>query len=158
MNICETLTTNKTTIFIDPVLGDGGSLYPCQEELSKEMYRLVRKAHVLTPNPTEAALLLGEKPSEYGVQKDGTISVALAEDLVKDLASAYSRTLPIKSVSEDDNIGVCVRFTPDNTDHLQKPVTETILARRSGNVSVGGTGDLFASLLIGKWLIQSLSV
>ena len=155
--LCEVSVHDKTTVFIDPVLGDGGMLYPSHEKLAKEMNRLVVKAQVITPNPTEAALLLKKSPQGYGVKEDGTISAALAEDIVADLATAYPHALPIiKSVTEGDCIGVCVRFTSDNTSRIRKPVTKTILATRTGSVFVGGTGDLFASLVVGKWLKQEL--
>jgi len=155
--LCEGSIHDRTTVFIDPVLGDGGQLYPCQEELAKEMNRLVMKAQVITPNPTEAALLLKKRPQEYGVKEDGTINAALAEDMVADLATAYPGTLAIvKSVVAEESIGVSVRFTPDNTVNLQHPVTETILAKRTEKSSVGGTGDLFACLVVGNWLRQKL--
>ena len=133
--LCEVSVHDKTTVFIDPVLGDGGMLYPSHEKLAKEMNRLVVKAQVITPNPTEAALLLKKSPQGYGVKEDGTISAALAEDIVADLATAYPHALPIiKSVTEGDFIGVCVRFTSDNTSRIRKPVTKTILATRTGSV------------------------
>lgn len=154
--LCE-MSHDKTTIFIDPVLGDGGQLYPSQEKLSKEMNRLVMKAQVITPNPTEAALLLKKQPQEFGIKENGTINVDLAEDMVADLATAFPDALAVvKSVTKGDSIGVCVRFTSDNTPGIQKSVTETILAARTGLTSVGGTGDLFACLVVGNWLRQEL--
>lgn len=155
--LCEVSQHDKTTIFVDPVLGDGGELYPHQEELAKEMSRLVTKAQVITPNPTEAALLLKKHPQEYGVKEDGTINAELAEDMVANLSTTYPSTLSIvKSVVWKDNIGICVRFTSDNTFDIQESVTETILATRTGRASVSGTGDLFATLLVGRWLKQEL--
>lgn len=156
-NLCEVSQHNQTTIFIDPVLGDGGELYPYQEELAKEMSRLVTKAQVITPNPTEAALLLKRRPQECGVKEDGTINAELAEDMVTSLSTTYPSTLAVvKSVVWKDNIGVCVRFTSDNTFDIREPVTETILAMRAGQASIGGTGELFATLLVGRWLKQEL--
>lgn len=148
---------DKTTVFVDPVLGDSGELYPHQEKLAKEMGRLVRRAHVITPNPTEAALLLKKHPQEYGIKEDGTINAELAEDMVANLSATYPSTLAVvKSVVWKDSIGVCVRFTADNTFGMREPVTETILATRARTASTVGTGDLFASLLVGHWLKQEL--
>ncbi len=156
IEICEGSIHDRTTVLVDPVLGDGGELYPCQEELAKDMSRLFKRTHIITPNPTEATLLLNKQPQEYGIKTDGTISAELAGDLVTDLAITFPGTLPIvKSVVEEENIGVCVRFTPDNTN-IREPITETILAKRAGSSLVGGTGDLFASLVIGKWVQQGL--
>ncbi len=62
-------TTQRTTVVIDPVMGDNGRPYVTYTpELCRQMKRLVRYAHILTPNVTEACILTGipyqEKPSE----------------------------------------------------------------------------------------------
>lgn len=148
---------DKTTIFVDPVLGDGGKLYPYQEEIARVMSRLVKRAQIITPNPTEAALLLKKRPQEYGVKEDGTISAELAEDMIVNLSTTYPNTLSvIKSVVWKNSIGACVRFTSDNTFNIRGPVTKTVLATRTEQASVGGTGDLFTTLLVGHWLKQEL--
>lgn len=153
VDICKQPQCEKALIFIDPVLGDSGTLYPCQEELAKVMNELVKRAHVITPNPTEAAILLGRQPQDCGVKEDGTISVGLARELANALATTYPKTLSIiKSVVSENRIGVCVRFTRGNTADVKKSVTKIMLCPRTTAPPVGGTGDLFASLLIGRWL------
>lgn len=85
------------------------------------------------------------------------INAELAEDMVANLSTTYPSTLAVvKSVVWKDSIGVCVRFTSDNTFDIQEPVTETILATRIKQTHVAGTGDLFATLLVGSWLKQEL--
>ena len=55
---------HNTLVVIDPVLGDGGKPYaPINELLINEMRTLVMEADLITPNTTEAALLL-EKPMQ----------------------------------------------------------------------------------------------
>lgn len=153
VDLCKQSQYKKTIIFIDPVLGDSGTLYPCQEELAKVMNELVMHAHVITPNPTEAALLLKRRPQDYGIKEDGTISIDLVHELADALATAYPKALPIiKSVVSENRIGVCARFTQDNTTDIKKSVTKMMLGPRTAAPPVGGTGDLFASLLIGRWL------
>ncbi len=50
-------------IIVDPVMGDGGALYPTLPEgIIGAMRELITAADVITPNVTEAALLLGEDP------------------------------------------------------------------------------------------------
>lgn len=149
----EKFSKDNTTVLVDPVLGDGGEPYPCQSELSKAMKDLVAKANVITPNPTEAALLLGKSPADLGVKKDGTVSVDGANSLVNALSEAYPRAVPIvKSVVSGNQIGVCVKFTSANTAGVLKPTTRTLLSARSSRPPMGGTGDLFASLLLARWL------
>ena len=50
-------------LICDPVMGDEGRVY-VNEALKAAILRLVQKADVITPNPTESALLLGEKPED----------------------------------------------------------------------------------------------
>lgn len=52
----------NTLVLIDPVLGDNGAPYgPISSSLIEGMRILVSKADIVTPNPTEAALLLNER-------------------------------------------------------------------------------------------------
>ena len=47
---------------VDPVMGDGGKAYPTYtKELCSRMSELVAVADIITPNLTEAAILLGEE-------------------------------------------------------------------------------------------------
>lgn len=51
-------TTEDTTVIIDPVMGDYGKPYPTYtQEMCQGMKSLVRYAHILTPNLTEACIL-----------------------------------------------------------------------------------------------------
>jgi pyridoxine kinase len=155
-DLCK-MRHDKTVIFIDPVLGDSGVLYPSQEELVKTMGRLVEKAQVITPNPTEAALLLGRQPTECGVKEDGTVTSNQAKKLLEGLVKRYAGTLPIiKSIAETDKIGVGIRFTPDNSS-VSSPFNEFLLERRTDSPPVGGSGDLFTSLLVGRWLRSDIA-
>jgi len=59
INFLEKFTSNHTTIIVDPVMGDYGKLYSSYtQEMCDEMKRLLKYAHVLTPNLTEACKLL----------------------------------------------------------------------------------------------------
>lgn len=157
IELCENSLHERAIVVIDPVLGDGGELYPSQQELLIEMSKLVLKASIVTPNPTEAALLLGKHPRDYGVREDGTVSVSVAKDLLEDLSRIFPGSLAIvKSVVAGEGIGVSVRFSSDNTLGITNSITETILSPRRSMGSIGGTGDLFASLVVGNWLKQDL--
>ena len=55
---------DEQMVLVDPVLGDDGETYgPFGEDMVTEMRRLVEKADIITPNYTEASLLL-EQPYE----------------------------------------------------------------------------------------------
>lgn len=58
------------TVLVDPVFGDGGKLYSCFElSMVDAMRELVRVATIITPNVTEAALLLDENPQDANPDK-----------------------------------------------------------------------------------------
>ncbi len=63
----EGLRQNGAKIIVDPVMGDGGDLYPgLPRALIAAMRELVAAADAVTPNVTEAALLLDEDPQTTG--------------------------------------------------------------------------------------------
>lgn len=153
IKICESMTNEDTVVFVDPVLGDGGTLYPSQSEIAAKMPLLVHKAHLVTPNPTEAVLLLNRNPLEYGIQKDGTLALSEAESLAVDLAAAFPQTLPVvKSTTDREDIGVVARFTPTNTMDTEESRTEYYSAQRIKSGLISGAGDTFISWLAGNWL------
>ena len=52
-----------TLLVVDPVMGDGGTVYKTfSDELCRRICRLALTADVITPNLTEACIILGEKP------------------------------------------------------------------------------------------------
>lgn len=64
--LIHTFRTPKTWVVIDPVMGDGGSLYSSiSKDMIGEMRRLIGEADLIVPNQTEAAFLLGEDPASH---------------------------------------------------------------------------------------------
>lgn len=69
----------NTRVVIDPVMGDRGKLYATYTpEMAKEMKKLACRAHVLTPNLTEACILT-DRP--YSEQLTNAELTAMAEEL-----------------------------------------------------------------------------
>ena len=63
--LIDTFYKDGMMVVVDPVMGDNGSRYASLGmDLVKEMQRLIQKADVITPNLTEAALLLDEDYNE----------------------------------------------------------------------------------------------
>ena len=89
-----------TLVVIDPVLGDNGELYATMTaEMVVGMRRLVSRADVITPNLTEAALLLDE-PYRSG------LDLVAARDWLRRLADLGPKTALITSaVLEGDAHG-----------------------------------------------------
>jgi pyridoxine kinase len=126
-------------IFVDPVMGDDGELYSaCFPELVLEMRRLIARAHVITPNLTEACLLAGESfcdTSALSAEEAGEFAARLMSK-IKDFTSAECI---ITGIVTADGVGT---YTSCGL-HVEKQ-------RGRG---YPGTGDLFASVMLGKLLL-----
>jgi len=120
-------------VLIDPVMGDQGKPYgPMTSDLMNRMKHLVTMANVITPNVTEAALLLGEP-------FDANLSVDHAGEWARRLSTLGPEQVAITSVM-DDSDGIVVAW--DN--HTQSVHT---FRQSYAPVSFPGCGDLFASIL-----------
>lgn len=133
---------------VDPVMGDGGKLYPgFDDDFPQEMCRLCNGADVIMPNLTEAALLLGE---EYRTEYDQ----AYIEQTVKRLHALGAKNVVLTGVSlEPNKLGVACY---DGNEILYY-FTDRL------DVSMHGTGDCYASsfagaLLRGHSILESASI
>ena len=131
--------TENTLVLIDPVMGDYGAPYRTYTpEMCREMAALAALADVITPNLTEVSLLLGEPYEER--PKEATLRRWL------------------EALSLDGRRSVAVTGV-----HVQGgKVGAVCLDRATGAVSCAaaeevdahfpGTGDLYASVLLGGLL------
>jgi len=132
-------------VLVDPVMGDGGKLYPgFGADFPAAMAGLCRKADVIVPNFTEAALLLG-RPYQ------ANFTPAEVDALLADLAELAQADVVLTGVWEGDSL-----------------LGAACLERKSGRISRAmapyipgyfhGTGDVFGSALTAALLCgQSLS-
>ena len=83
--------------FVDPVMADHGKVYPTYtSELCDAMAKLSSRADVLTPNLTEAAIILG---LPIGDEWEGTdITNERAHELVKALLDHGARNVVLKGI------------------------------------------------------------
>lgn len=123
----------KALTLVDPVLGDGGSLYQTvTDEIASGMSELVRLSDVTTPNLTEARVITGRDPG-------GEASISKIEAIISDILSLG---VP-KGVVTSCMPGMNAAFDKDRI--LMIPFEE----EGSG---YPGTGDLFASVLLASLL------
>ncbi len=123
---------------VDPVMGDGGQLYRTYTpQMRSAMAELARDADVITPNPTEAAALLGVDYQDLALNREADCR-AWAQRLSLD----GRRSVVLKSVSLSSEMtgAVCFDRTTGQTELVQAP-------RAPGRFH--GTGDLFAAVLTG---------
>lgn len=126
-------------VVVDPVLGDDGELYDTmQPSMVEGMRELVASADVITPNITEAALLLGYAPD--------TASTQTAKDWALELTSLGPDRVIITSVPESHDNGTAVIAYDQTNDRFWKVACPYIPA------CYPGTGDIFASVITGSLL------
>jgi pyridoxine kinase len=126
---------------VDPVMGDDGKSYATYTgELCKRMGELVEVADIITPNITEAAILLGE---EYPSMPLGSSD---AKSWLVRLSGQGERTVVITSVNLAGGGMHTIGYDRD-TNSFWKIRNDYV---RGAHYS--GTGDIFASVLIGSLL------
>ena len=122
----------------DPVMGDNGAVYTTYTpEMTSRMSELCALADIITPNVTEAAILLGKCP-------DAPIrSRAEAEDWCAALEARYHAQIVLTGL---EIIPDKVMVACHAAGH-----TEWVAHERVGGF-YPGTGDIFASVLLGGLL------
>ena len=121
--------------FVDPVMGDGGQMYPTYTpELCEAMGSLVNGADLLTPNLTEASILTG---IEYQGQN---VDDAYVSGMMDALIQMGAKVVVLKGVTRDDGL---IRNYVGGKDIELSELTAKLLP-----FMLHGTGDLFASALI----------
>jgi pyridoxine kinase len=129
---------NQLLVVVDPVLGDDGVLYgPLSQDMVGEMRSLIRKADVITPNLTEAALLL-DKPY------DPNVSITVVQEWAVQLGDQGPQIVIVTSVPETKQGKRTAVVAYNRQDQrFWKVMCEYMPAYYPG------TGDAFASIIVG---------
>lgn len=125
---------------VDPVMGDDGKAYrTCTPELIGHMSTLVESADLITPNMTEACILLRSDYSDVAIGRDTARSmlVRLSETGPKIVVITGARVIP----------GIISNIGYDRANNAFWRVDCKYLP-----VHYPGTGDVFASVLVGGLL------
>ena len=135
----------ETVVVVDPVMGDQGLVYQTYTPaMCAGMAHLAESADVITPNLTEAALLLGVPYETLDTGAEGCR--AIAERLSLD--GRRSVVLTGASVAEDRTGAMCFDARTGRTEAVQ---TQRVPRE------FHGTGDVFASVLTGA-LVRGASL
>lgn len=143
--VCNILRQTKKQekpplLLVDPVMGDNGSPYAtCDAELCAQMKKLVALADIITPNITEACLLLG-KP--YCGER---IDEAAALAVVKELAALGAGRIVLTGVRAKPGTLANLAYEVDENRFywVEEPQVEPAFA---------GAGDVFSAVLAGALL------
>ncbi|MBR1550284.1 MAG: bifunctional hydroxymethylpyrimidine kinase/phosphomethylpyrimidine kinase [Bacteroidales bacterium] len=132
---CKCLRADGTTVFVDPIMGDGGRLYNGMGQRQVELMReMVSVADLTFPNYTEACYLTGIPFQADGMTRDE------ARRMLDGIVALGARSVVITSAKvEGRNCVVGV----SNDDYFRLDYEEIPLAFH-------GTGDIFSAVLIGR--------
>lgn len=124
---------------VDPVLGDNGKLYRTMDaSMISAVRSLAEKAHLITPNVTEASVLLGGDPNHFPADENE------ARSWLEALSLNGSRSVVLTGLSFVNPDEITVGWT----EHGAYGFTSH---PRSGG-SYPGTGDLFTAYLLSERL------
>lgn len=133
----------KALRFVDPVMGDGGKMYPTYtQEMCEATKGLVAGADVLLPNLTEASLLTG-----IGYEGQD-VDLAQVARLLSALLGMGAKAVVLKGIDHSDGFLRNYVATADQRQDLAagKPVMTELRHAKLAHM-IHGTGDAFASAL-----------
>jgi len=141
IDFIKTFNKPGQLIVIDPVLGDNGTLYSkFSDAMVEEMKKLVEQASIITPNLTEACMLLGEKFSS-------TMDVNTLKAFSRRLSEMGPEIVVITSVPEQPDKKITSVFAYNKRNERFWKVSCNYLP-----AEYPGTGDSFTSVLTGALL------
>lgn len=136
---------NNTLVVVDPVMGDHGKVYRTyNQEMINKMEELVKHADIITPNFTEASILLKK---EYTTDK---LDIATLKEYLKKLSLMGPKVVVMTGIhtSDDEHANLCYDKVKD--EYYMIPYEYV-------NIRFPGTGDLFTSLFVG-YLFRGKSI
>lgn len=143
----------KTFVAVDPVMGDDGELYSTYDKsLMLGMSRLCYGADLITPNLTEACFLLGEKYPDH----------VMSCNEGREIGERLSRML-VDRFGCEKAVVTGIECADGEKDEREKSVITAALIKGETSAyfhstrlmprAYPGTGDVFASVLLGKMLM-----
>lgn len=124
-------------VVVDPVMGDEGELYDTiGKPIVEGMKKLVKKADLITPNITEAAILLGE-------ENYGSLTVNEIKEILEKLSDTGPGMVVVTSVlCENEKHPVVVAYNRKSGRYWK-------IRSDYFPVYYPGTGDIFSSIMTG---------
>ncbi len=132
----ERFRRQDTLVLVDPVLGDGGVYYRgFGEEMRCAMRGLCKQADIITPNLTEALLLLGKDA------KQQQVSPETAQGYARELAKLGPKTVIITGIGQEETVW--------NVGYDAGEDREFLVGNRRIGEGYSGTGDILSSVVCG---------
>lgn len=135
----------RTKVLVDPVMGDNGEVYKFYTgQLVEQMKKLCKRADVITPNLTEALILLDgeEKMKSFWKQ---TLTEKELEEKVNSIAERLKETYDLDA-AVITGIDLCKEERKMANVVCTEGKAHWCVTKKYGG-SYSGTGDLFASVI-----------
>ena len=147
---CSQLRSEGTTVFVDPIMADGGHLYNGLSQRQVELMReMVGVADLTFPNYTEACYLADMQYKEEGLTWDEACM------LMDRIAALGARSVLITSAKVDGQSCVIGKRSDTSVDGFHQKISQGPYFRLDYEeipVAFHGTGDIFSAVLIGHLL------
>ena len=142
---CREQAAHGTQVFVDPIMGDEGSLYNgITAATVSAMRHMLSVAHLCFPNYTEACYITDTPYNREGVTR------AEAIELVRKLHGIGSQSVIITSIPIDGQMSV-IGFDATTAADISDG-TVFVLTYDEIPTRIPGTGDIFSAIVIGHLL------
>lgn len=146
LNFIKRFSSENTLIFVDPVMGDDGVLYSTYNDILRDrMKELCSVAHVITPNLTEACFLTDTPYRDTSEMTEEEVFF-FADAMRGKLSKLGNAQTVITGIPHSNGMFGTYSYNSNSTSKGYMYSVERV--RRS----YPGTGDLFASVLLGCML------
>lgn len=140
-NFIDDFSTEENMVVVDPVLGDNGTLYSTMSENHvSEMRKLAAKADIITPNYTEACLLLDEAFKNTTTDEEMKEWLRRLSDMGPEIVVVTS--VPNEEENKDSNV-----LAYDRASDIYWKIPCSYIP-----TFYPGTGDAYTSVMIGGLL------
>ena len=143
-DIVSGFSTKDVYLFVDPIMGDNGVLYPVFDgNYLRHIKRLVNYAHCITPNLTEACLLADIDYRKLVSHRNEPTFLATCGEIFDDfLAKTGAKSAVITGIECGKLIGNIV------LDGAKR----YFVTNERVEITYSGTGDVFSSVVLGELL------
>ncbi len=156
-NYCRACKEKGVPVFVDPIMGDEGVLYNGVTEASvQHMRNMCSVADVIMPNVTEAQYLTGMYMGKRALRKEELL------DIVHTLHAMGARSVVVTSAMlEEPGVASEAKEREGDVRHMtlvsergraDENARTTLLPYEEIPVRLPGTGDIFSSVLTGRYL------
>ena len=144
---CRQLQSEGTTVFVDPIMADGGHLYNgLTQQQVEQMREMVSVADLTFPNYTEACYLTGMEYKEDGMDWDEACR------MLDGIAALGARSVLVTSAKVDGQSCVIGKRSDTSVEGFRQHISHGPYFRIDYEelpYAFHGTGDIFSAVLIG---------